>query len=165
MSTCLHYSAEIWAAPRHFDNYLCHTLIYLFCLQPSLGVPRILWKNPFTLCVCRKLQQFPNSLWNDKNRLFVVFILILEMNIGNHCFTEKQLNTFLQTLLKASTGNFTLRKYFAKNKAWIWTHKINFFCILGSKSLTQISIKLWESCFVSGKTKSSLDFLPQMPGL
>lgn len=30
------------------------------------------------------------------------------MNIGNSCSAEKHLNTFLQTLLKTNTGNFTL---------------------------------------------------------
>jgi len=36
------------------------------------------------------------------------------MNIGNHCSVEKHLNTFVQTLRKTNTGNFTLENILQK---------------------------------------------------
>lgn len=40
--------------------------------------------------------------------------LILKMNIGSHCATKQHLNTFLETLLKTNTGNFTLENILQK---------------------------------------------------
>lgn len=113
---------------------MSYTYLFILPLTQPRCAKDFVEKSSHCVCVCRKMQQFPNSLWNDKNSLFVVSLLILKMNIGNHCSMDKQLNTFLQTLLKVRTGNFTLRNMLQKIRREFEHTKSIFFASLAAKA-------------------------------
>lgn len=86
------------------------------------------------------------------------FFLILKMNIGNHCATEKHLNTFLQTLLKTNTGNFTLKNILQKIMNELEHTKINFFASLAARALLKFLLSSGKAVLCQERQSQPLAF-------